>query len=60
MRILPPRSICAGGQVSAEKDYISAATLGKERGLPGDVNVPATASLPVTLLRGQSAEEELG
>lgn len=60
MRILPPRSICAGGQVSAEKGYTSAGTLGKERGLPGGVNVPETALLPVTLPRRRSGEEESG
>lgn len=60
MRILPPLSICAGGQVSAEKGYTSAGTLDKERGLPGGVNVPATASLPVTLLRRRSVEEKFG
>lgn len=58
--MLPPLSICAGGQVPAEKDCTFADSLGKEKGLPGGVNVPATALLPVTQLRRQSGEEEFG
>lgn len=34
----------------------SAGTLGIERGLPGDVSVPATMPLPVTLLRRRSGK----
>jgi hypothetical protein len=38
IRILPPLSICAGGQVPEERECVSAAVLGTERGLTGGVH----------------------